>query len=102
MTTGARRGELCAVRWTSVDLDDGRETLWLRRAIRKDGGRLVEAELKTHQQCRIALDAETVAVLREHRERCEERAAALGITLCADAFVFSGAPDGGCSRPRTP
>lgn len=94
MTTGARRGELCAVRWTSVNLDDGRETLWLRHAIRKDGGRLVEAALKTHQQRRIALDAETVAVLREHRERCEERAAALGVALSADAFVFSGAPDG--------
>jgi integrase len=94
MTTGARRGELCAVRWSSVNLDDGRQTLWLRRAIRKEGGRLVEAELKTHQQRRIALDAETVAVLREHRERCEERAAALGVALSADAFVFSGAPDG--------
>lgn len=94
MTTGARRGELCAVRWTSVNLDDGRETLWLRRAIRKEDGRLVEAELKTHQQRRIALDAESVAVLREHRERCEERAAALGVALSADAFVFSAAPDG--------
>jgi integrase len=94
MTTGARRGELCAVRWSLVDLTEGRETVWLRRAIRKEGGRLVEAELKTHQQRRIALDAETVAVLREHHERCRARATALGFELAPDAFVFSGVPDG--------
>ncbi|MBN9113185.1 MAG: tyrosine-type recombinase/integrase [Pseudonocardia sp.] len=94
MTTGARRGELCAVRWSSVDLEAGRETLWLRRAIRKEDGMLVEAELKTHQQRRVALDPESVAVLREHRQRCADRASALGIDLSSEAFVFSGAPDG--------
>jgi len=35
MTTGARHGELCALRWTTVTLDDGREAVWLRRAIQK-------------------------------------------------------------------
>jgi integrase len=93
MTTGARRGELCAIRLHSVDLDEGRETLWLRRAIRKESGVLVEAELKTHQQRRIALDAETAAVLREHIERATARAASLGLDLRADAFLFSGSPD---------
>ena len=33
---GARRGELCAVRWSSVSLDEDREAIWLRRAIRKE------------------------------------------------------------------
>jgi integrase len=94
MTTGARRGELCAVRWTSVNLDEGRETLWLRRAIRKEGGRLVEAALKTHQQRRVALDPETAAVLREHRERCRTRAVAVDLEHRSEAFVFSGSPDG--------
>lgn len=95
MTTGVRRGELCAIRWSSVGLDPERPVIWLRRAIRKDtDGRLVEAELKTHQQRRIALDPETVAVLVEHRTRCEQDAAALGIELRPDAFAFSPAPDG--------
>lgn len=31
MTTGARRGELCALRWSNVDLDRG--VIMLRRAI---------------------------------------------------------------------
>jgi integrase len=94
MTTGARRGELCAIRLHSVDLDEGRETLWLRRAIRKEHGVLVEAELKTHQQRRVALDAETAAILREHVDRARARAESLGFTLPIDAFLFSGSPDG--------
>ena len=95
MTTGARRGEVCAIRWTAVNVEKGRETIWLRHGIRKDGqGGWEEATLKTHQQRRIALDTETVAALVEHRQRCEERAATLGVRLAADAFVFSEAPDG--------
>lgn len=34
MTTGARRGELCALRWSSVNLESG--TLTIRRAIAQD------------------------------------------------------------------
>ena len=95
MTTGARRGELCAMRLSLLDLSEGRESVWLRTAIRREPGvGWGEGELKTHQQRRIALDAETAAVLREHVGRCRERAAALGVELRPDAFVFSGAFDG--------
>ncbi len=61
MTTGARRGELCALRRSAVSLVEGRETMWLRRAIRETTGGLVEGDLKTHQQRRVALDAETAS-----------------------------------------
>jgi integrase len=95
MTTGARRGELCAIRLSGVDLTAGRETVWLRRAIRRDpGAGWAEGDLKTHQQRRIALDVESVAVLREHIERCRVRAAALGFELPANAYLFSGSLDG--------
>jgi integrase len=95
MTTGVRRGELCAIRLSSVDLAVGRETVWLRMAVRRDpDSGWAEGDLKTHQQRRIALDAETAAVLREHVKRCRERAAALGIELPTVAFLFSGSPDG--------
>ena len=61
MTTGARRGEMCAIRWSAVNLDEGRESMWLRHAIRKGSRRRwEEAELKTHQRRRLALDSETV------------------------------------------
>lgn len=55
---------------------------------------LVAAELKTHQQRRVALDADTSAILREHVERARSRAATLGHELQSDAFLFSGSPDG--------
>jgi integrase len=94
MTTGARRGELCALRWSSLDLTPDRAVMWLRRAISKGVGGWAEGDLKTHQQRRIALDAETVQILGEHQGRCRARAKELGIELAADTFVFSGAPDG--------
>jgi integrase len=81
MTTGARRGELAALRWADLDLSKGRESVWLRRAIRKENGKVVEAELKTHQQRRVALDPETVLVLSDHLVRWTARAKALGQSL---------------------
>lgn len=92
MTTGARRGELCGLRWSHVDLPTG--VLTFRRAIAQDGRHREEKDTKTHQQRRVALDPETVAVLTEHWERCRDRAAAGGVGLARDAFVFSRVPGG--------
>jgi integrase/DNA-binding transcriptional regulator YhcF (GntR family) len=94
MTTGARRGELCALRWSRIDLTPGRAVMWLRRAINKGVDGWAEGDLKTHQQRRVALDPETVEALTEHQDRCRARAEELGVELSPDAFVFSGAPDG--------
>ena len=62
MTTGARRGELCALRWKDVDLD--RAVLNVRSAIAQEGSQTWEKDTKTHQQRRIALDKTTVGLLR--------------------------------------
>jgi integrase len=94
MTTGVRRGELCALRWSHVELDPERAVLWLRRAISHSAEGWIEGDLKTHQQRRVALDPETAAMLTEHRDRCQARAAALDLSLDKDAFVFSPQPDG--------
>jgi integrase len=94
MTTGARRGELCALQVSSVDFTEGRETLWLEYAIRREPGwGWGKGDLKTHQQRRIALDDETIAVLKEHIERITQRAAEIGVKLKPNAYLFSGAPD---------
>ncbi len=92
MTTGARRGELCALRWSHVDLGAGVVTL--SRAIAQDGTHREEKDTKAHQQRRVALDLETVAALTEHWKRCSARAAAGDVSLTGDAFVFSLVPDG--------
>ena len=91
MTTGARRGELCGLRWVHVDLASA--VLTLRRSIAQHSGEIWEKDTKTHQQRRVTLDPETVTVLREHRDRCAARASSIGVQLATDAFVFSLAPD---------
>jgi integrase len=53
-----------------------------------------EKETKSRQQRRVALDPQTVEMLKAHRERCEQRCAALGCELEPSAFLFSPAPDG--------
>ena len=52
MTTGARRGELCALRWDGLDLDSA--VLSIRSSITQEGSRSWEKDTKTHQQRRIA------------------------------------------------
>lgn len=92
-TTGARRGEMCALHWHHFDLDNS--VVHLHRAIGlDDDGNWVEKDTKTHQDRRIVLDDETVAVLREHKQRSEHRAESLGIELQPNAYVFSREPDG--------
>jgi integrase len=89
-TTGARRGELCALRWSSVDLDAA-ELVIVRNLIVR-GGQLVEKDTKTHAARRIALHDDSVALLEEHRRRCTQRAQACGAQLATDAYVFSFDP----------
>jgi len=91
MTTGARRGELCALRWNDVDLD--RAALTVRSAIAQEGSQTWEKDTKTHQQRRIALDKTTVGLLSAYRRECDEVAAALGVEIDTSKCLFSPAPD---------
>ncbi len=87
--TGCRRGEACALRWTDIDLE--RAEVVIRRSISQVGQEVREKDTKTHQSRRLALDAETVTVLRSLRLRARERALALGGRLADDALLFSDA-----------
>ena len=88
-TTGARRGELCGLRWSDLDLVTGSVTI--ARSISDAGSVVAVKGTKTHQVRRLALDPSTIAVLAEHRHRAEERARAAGRELPADAYVWSQA-----------
>jgi integrase len=48
---------------------------------------------KTHRTYRVAIDDATIRRLIEHRRRAEARAAANGVDLNVDAFVFSADRD---------
>lgn len=91
MTTGARRGELCALRWDRLDLDNA--VIWIRSSIAQDGAKTWEKDTKTHQQRRIALNAETVGLLRAYRQHCEAEAQIVGTTIKKTGRVFSPAVD---------
>jgi len=91
--TGARRGELCALRWTDLDLD-GRLLTIARSVYEVHGGGWAEKATKTHQARRVGLDDLAVEVLRRHRASVDELAAHLGLDVLADGFIFSRSPAG--------
>lgn len=90
--TGARRGEVCGLRWS--DLDRSTRTLSLTRSIASVAGGTVVKDTKTHASRRVALDDATVTVLDAQRRRLEERAAACGVELDPDGYVFTESADG--------
>ena len=98
MVTGSRRGEICGLQWTDVDLDSrlvSIEYSYSRtrsRARRKEDEDAAEAaDCSRRLYGRLA-----TAYLAECRAACAE----LGVGLVSDAYVFSGSPDG--STPLIP
>jgi integrase len=98
MASGARRGELVALRWRHLDLDA--RSVTFGRSLGQIGGHTWEKDTKTHQRRRLSLDETTAEILREFRVRCENNAGLLGVPLQPSAYVFSPAPDG--STPLLP
>ena len=90
--TGARRGQLCGLRWSDIDLDTA--TIRWTRSLRKVPGGTVDKETKSRARWSISLDPATVELLRAHRRRCLESALAAGAALPADAYVFARDPIG--------
>lgn len=90
VATGLRRGELCALRWTFVDLETG--TLQVRENLPVVGGRAAPGRPKTGASVRdVPLAPETWALLQAHRDAQAAGRAALGLPPCPDGFVFCGA-----------
>lgn len=90
MVAGARRGELCALRWEHVDLSGG--FLTVRRAVAQSGTKTWEKDTKTHQRRRISLDEPTVALLRGYQQQTTTELAKLGIKLDRSYYLFSKDP----------
>jgi integrase len=96
--TGARRGEVCGLRWS--DLDRHARTLAVQRAVVSVPGGTVIKDTKTHADRRIAVDEHTLAALDTRRERQGRLAAACRVELGHDAYMFSTEPDG--AQPMHP
>ena len=93
--TGARRGELAALRWSDVDLVTGR--LRIARSLTVVDGTVHEGPTKTHQVRDIALDQIGVGILRDRWDYMRDLAERAGSPLVKDPFVLSYNANGGLS-----
>ena len=96
MVTGARRGELLALRWRHIDLDAA--MLTVRRNYVRAGGAGHDKDTKSHQMRRLSIGEVTVGLLRRHRESCQHLFAVLGVPVTADLYVLN--PSSRRRRPR--
>jgi integrase len=98
VATGARLGELLALRWADVDLDAGAVQIgWSRRIV---GKRMEVKPPKTEAGARtVALGPATVAALKRLRVEQAERRLALGGDYDAAADLVICKPDGRPYRP---
>jgi integrase len=88
VTTGMRQGELLALKWQDVDLENA--TISVRRTLTRNGGRLLLGEPKTKNSRRtIHLTEAAVRVLSEHLSRQVTQIERLGDLYRDEGLVFA-------------
>src|SRR5262249_45670442 len=83
---GLRRGEICDLRWRSVDLDAGR--LSVVASVRPDHAGIRERETKSGRGRAISLPPMLVTELRRHRTEQAQQLLKLGVRLADDHHVL--------------
>lgn len=91
--SGCRRGELCGLRWTDVDWNNGMLNVE-RSVFETKGGGWGLKDTKSHSVRRVTLDDIGMEVLTKHRAAVDQLAKDLGIGLRESAFIFSRSPQG--------
>lgn len=84
VVTGMRRGELCALRWAHVDFDNDRIQVVESMTVHGE-----TKGTKTDDDDWLALDADTITLLRQWRIAQIERALAAGVPYSTDGYVLS-------------
>jgi integrase len=85
--TGARRGELVALRWSDVDLESS--SISISRSLTVAGGEQHTGNTKAHRARRVSLDAIGVEVLNRRGQFMAALAAEAESPLVADPYVLS-------------
>jgi len=96
--TGARRGELCALRWSDVDWQRG--LLRISRSLSVIRRNVTDGPTKTHQVRQVAMDDATRALASTRCRQQRHFAEQVGVQLCADPYLLSRSADG--SSPCLP
>jgi integrase len=96
--TGARRGELAALKWSDIDLDAG--TVRIESSLTQVGKALTEKSTKTNRGRTVAIDARTVALLERHRAWQVSLSKEAESPLIADPYLLSDNANG--ARPMQP
>jgi integrase len=90
-TTGLRRGELLGLPWSAVSLTKG--TIRIEQALVMLGGKPTVTETKSDaSSAEIAIDATTIAALRDHRKAQSREIEAMtldGLDYVASGLVFT-------------
>lgn len=96
-STGMRRGEVLGVRWSDVNLDEGRVSV--AQALTSVGYKVMISDTKTTRGTRMVdIDPKTVAALRAHRTRQQQERLAWGPGYRITNLVFTR-PDGEWIHP---
>jgi len=96
--TGMRRGEACALRWSDIDLAGA--TVTIDESVISAGGGAVVKPPNTRASIRtVAIDDDTILVLRRLHEHQAQLARACSFDLGLEDFVFSFEP-GGATPPH--
>lgn len=97
---GLRRGEVCGLRWSDLDLDGG--TLTIVRNVTEADRAIHVGEPKTERGARVvSIGPQLVAALRAHRKAQAAERLAAGPDWTDEGWVFPG-PDGRVLPPHIP
>lgn len=99
--TGARRGEVLALRWSDCDLVG--HVLWIRRAVSYTPmhGTVIK-DTKNHQLRKVAVGSIAEAVIRSQISLLQSMSSK-GFNLVPDPYIFFALPDGSqMLHPDTP
>lgn len=88
LATGARRGELCGLSWSDVDLEGRKIRIW--RSLSQTTGRVELKDTKSHRERLIGISSWALEALRRQRVmQAEERLRASGGLYVDSGAVFT-------------
>jgi integrase len=95
VATGARRGEVCALRWRDVDLDEGIVRIERSVSATASSGIVVKST-KTGRSRVVSLTPQGIWALTERRVHAERAAAEARRAFEESEFIFSSDAVGRC------